>query len=107
MIDYDKFCLFWSRFTCNVKEIEHIVKCIVNLIRKNKPFGNEIKTDIPKVKHKIIKEKLEKQWKVKCIACNKGFNNKNTLKDHLNSVNHKSKSLGCDDIQYFVPENEL
>ncbi|KAM0680118.1 hypothetical protein GINT2_001811 [Glugoides intestinalis] len=97
--DFPRFYRFWAKITMKDKESERKIRKIVSLVKANDPRyqQGEIKVVERKVSNpERILEKKIKTWKIYCTVCNKGFNNENTLKDHLSSKNHKSKTVGLD-----------
>ncbi|ELA40965.1 uncharacterized protein VICG_01995 [Vittaforma corneae ATCC 50505] len=96
--DFLRFYSFWSHFLAADKALENKVRRIVRIIKENDPRlnnrENKCAIDSKSYKHSAkIYEKKEKQWKHFCEACKKGFNSDNTLRDHLNSRQHKSKNV--------------
>lgn len=103
--DFVKFYRFWNNLIIDDRTIKYKVSKIVQLIKKNDPREKNAKEekmcfDTPKQINKVVKEKKqEKKWKIYCESCKKGFNNENTLNDHLKSKQHKSNCNGCQCIK--------
>lgn len=92
--DFVGFYSFWTRFAHTDKGLERKVRRIVRMIRDSDPriapervypsFGGSA---VVQCTRKASKQ--EKVWKNYCDACRKGFNSDNTLRDHLNSRQHR------------------
>lgn len=109
--ELNKFYSAWNRCIFDDKEFEHKIRKLIKIVKENDPrikCQNKPNLDNSKELNKNSKQeqnkiKEQKQFKVQCTACNKGFNNKNTLKDHLNSRKHISLCNTTDCLIYNVP----
>lgn len=94
--DFLRFYSFWGRFLADDKALENKVRRIVRIVKENDPRVNSrenkhaVASKVYECSTKVC-EKKEKQWKHCCEVCKKGFNSENTLKDHLNSRQHRNK----------------
>lgn len=98
--DFVGFYNFWARFSHVDKALEGKVRRIIKIIRNNDPRMSLNSKGCQEAvsctgsrhaaTHRSFQPKQEKTWKMYCDACKKGFNSENTLKDHLNSKQHKS-----------------
>lgn len=98
--DFPRFYRFWAKISMTDKTSERKIRKIVSLIKANDPRFNQGETKVVEKKvvnlEKLLDKKKTKTWKIYCTACSKGFNNENTLKDHLSSKSHKAKIIGLD-----------
>lgn len=116
--DFTKFYNFWIKFLSDDKQLEMKVRKIVRIIRENDPRLVKMKNSEDSWSKELINEKrinvresntprIEKAWKVQCTACNKGFNSKNTLRDHVKSKQHRLHDNSTESIVYNVPKEDL
>lgn len=106
--DFIKFYTFWSRFLSNDKDLEVKVRKMVRIVKSNDPRIVKINKVENREEKRIESRGINKDikmWKIQCVGCNKGFNSANTLKDHLNSKQHKES--GLETIIYNVPREQL
>lgn len=110
--NFSKFYSSWNRLVFDDKNFEQKIRLLIKILKENDP---RVQSKLPEYEHKknntnLCKEEQpevkdknrEKQFKVICTACNRGFNSRNTLKDHLNSKKHKSLSSSENSLIYNV-----
>lgn len=108
--DFVRFYNFWMKFSHVDRALEGRVRRVVKTIRDNDPRMALSRRDGQKAascktsrqnvaaESSSLPSRQKKIWKSYCDVCKKGFNSENTMKDHLNSKQHKSNKakLGGD-----------
>ncbi|KAI5151046.1 hypothetical protein ENBRE01_1865, partial [Enteropsectra breve] len=124
--DYVGFYRYWGKFRDGDAKQENAIRSIIKYVKSKDP-RNITSKDVMKNREDTMKKgaikkrddamkkgamknrddadsqkiRVKKEWKILCKNCDKGFNSRNTLNDHLKSRQHKRNiENGTERIEY-------